>query len=408
MAYFPKTKIEFANSPAVDAFARLRVSEPHTIFDSKQISDDAPLLWTTKLVNSATASYLQRRASTTLTASSVVGSKAIRQSRERHLYQPGKSLSWMSTCVFGDGVDGIRKRVGYFNDQNGIFFEQDGKNFYATLRSDVLIPGPTDQRISQSAWNLDRLDGTGPSGVRLDFSKTQLLTSDMQWLGVGRVRWGFGISGSFVYCHEIVGANASGSVYMSNPNLPMRYEIENVSAATSGTLEQICSSVIIEGGYETKGLIRSIDRGITPVTNVTNDGLVPIISIRMKPYSSGVNIFPTGAEILCTSASDFKWAILFNPSTTNDKASWQNVVSSSVQYDVTRDSTNALTGGIALVTGYGSTTKQNVPISFTDINGLLALGETVDNVPDQFVLAVQSTTTNAESFLGCLKWKEFK
>ena len=79
----------------------------------------------------------------------------------------------------------------------------------------------------------------------------------MQWLGVGRVRVGFNINGVIYYAHYFNNANNLGSVYMSTPNLPVRYEVS--STGGSVTLDQICCTVQSEGGNSQMGTIRSIN-----------------------------------------------------------------------------------------------------------------------------------------------------
>jgi hypothetical protein len=311
--------------------------------------------------------------------------------------------------VFGTSVAGIRKRVGIFDDRNGAFLEDNGGNLNVVLRSSV-TGAPVDQPITQSMWNIDKLDGTGPSGLTIDMTKAQLLCVDLQWLGVGRARTGFDLgTGGTVYFHQFVGANVSSSVYMSNPNLPARYEVANVSSSASGTLEQICSSIISEGGYDSKNLFFTADRGITPITGIGSAALYPLVSIRLKTGSTGTLIIPKKASVLnTTGANAFRWAIVFNPQVGPiDNASWKPVLSSSVEFDTTRNTTNALTGGIVFITGYGTSTGGNTGIiDIPDFESALPLGADVDGTTDQLVLAAQ-TFASTDSFVGTLTWKEF-
>ena len=407
MSYFPRIKIEYADSPAVDAFSRLRTSQPTTLFDSKQTTDNRPLYWADKFSLNASSSYTNNRASTILTASSTVGSTAIRQSKMRAAYQPGKSLFCITTHVFGASVSGIRKRVGLFDDRNGVFLEDNGGSINIVMRSSV-TGTPVDQTVSQSAWNVDKLDGSGASGTSLNLAKSQLTVIDLQWLGVGRVRVGFEVSGSITYCQNFDGANLSSSVYMSSPNLPVRYEISNIGAAVSGTLEQICSTIQSEAGYEPHNFIFSADRGVSALTGVTNAALYPVLSIRPKSSQTGSFIIPVHGSIFCTSnaANGFRWAVVLNPRVGPiDNASWTNVLSSSVEYDISRNSQNALTGGILLASGYGVTPSDLSTVSV--LESMRSLGADIDGNTDQVVLVAQVIGGTTESFVGSLSWKEF-
>jgi hypothetical protein len=184
--------------------------------------------------------------------------------------------------TFGSGSQeaNVRKRVGYFDENDGLFLEILENNINLVVRSSV-SGAPSETRIPQASWNKDRLDGTGNSGITIDFSKTQLFFIDFQWLGVGRVRFGFADEGRDVYCHEIDNANINDSVYMRTAQLPIRYEIENLGPTAQDSLfEQICSSVVREGAPEEPGYISSVDTGFTGSTATTTPR--SLISLRLR------------------------------------------------------------------------------------------------------------------------------
>ena len=89
----------------------------------------------------------------------------------------------------------------------------------------ITVTRTDDLRIPQSSWNLDRMDGTGPSGYNLDLSKMQMFYMDYSWYGAGFIRWGFrGTNGDVMYCHKLVNNNVNQEAYMRSGNLPARYE----------------------------------------------------------------------------------------------------------------------------------------------------------------------------------------
>ena len=80
-------------------------------------------------------------------------------------------------------------------------------------------------RVPQSQWNLDKMDGTGPSGYNMDMSKMQMFYIDYSWYGAGFIRWGLrGTNGNVTYCHKILNNNTNTEAYMRSGNLPARYE----------------------------------------------------------------------------------------------------------------------------------------------------------------------------------------
>lgn len=365
---------------AIDGFGRLRVSTPITILDTKQIFDDQPLIWDTQTVTGGTSAHQTNRASSLLTVTSTVGSKVIRQTKTRAQYQPGKSLLIFSTFVMGTGVAGIDKKAGYFDANNGVYFKNNGSTNSLVIRSKV-SGVVLENEVTQANWNIDTLNGLGPSGINLDITKAQIFVVDLEWLGVGTVRCGFVINGAYYYIHKFNHSNILNSVYMSSPNLPVRYEIENVSSGTGSTLEQICASVASEGGYEITGNPRSIDRGVSPFTTIDKNQLYPVLSLRINSTRAGVAIQPNYIDVLCTSSNAiFKWALILNPTINGaDAASWQSINGSYVQYDVSRTLTNYCTGGYVLASGYGS---QKVTTTSNLIQGRFPLGISIAGVPD--------------------------
>lgn len=388
---------------SVDAFGRIRISSPFTLFESKQLFDNRSIVWSTSLNSSATSTHNSNRASTTLSVTSTVGSSAVRQTKSRSTYQSGKSLLIMNTFVFGSTPGGITKRVGYFDGYNGLFVQHNGTNLSFVVRSNI-TGIPIDTLINQSNWNFDKFDGTGPSGLVLDITKAQIFVIDLEWLGTGRVRFGFNIDGVVHYGHFVLNANNIGSVYMSSPNLPIRYEITNVSSSGSSTLEQICSGVFSEGGFENKGYVLSVDRGASVLSGVDNTALYPLVSIRLDTSKQGSVVTPEGIHVLCSTAnSNFKWALLLNPTIAgSDASSWQSVSNSIVQYDISRTLSNTLSGGTVLHSGYANQTIA-VDVSF---NTLITLGVDLSNVSDQMILAVQKIGTGTDSFIGAMSWRE--
>lgn len=391
-----------ADTATNDAFGRLRVSNPYTLLDSKQIHDDRSIFWDTSLVNSATASYSKSRASTTLSVTTATGSYAIRQTRSRALYQSGKSLLVITTQVFGTGSSGIVKRVGLFDANNGIFLSQSGSNVSLCLRSSV-TGRPVETVVSQSAWNIDKFDGVGQSRLTLNLSKISIFVTDLQWLGGGRVRAGFEIDGNLYYAHQFTAANIIDSVYMSTPNLPVRYEIENVTGGFVNSFEQICTAIAVEGGYEPKDVQFTIDRGITPLSGVTNAGLTPVASIRLNPAYTGSYVMMFKGSLFTTTTANYYWTVLMNPTIAGtNQPVWQNVLSSSVQYDVNRNSTNLCTNGLKIAAGYAAASAGGNDIN---VDSMINLGSTISGVTDQVVLCVQVLGGGTESFYGTITWQ---
>ena len=213
-----------------DAFGRLRVSNPLTLFDSSHRYRDNNL-WISLVVGTgSTVGFVTTQGLINIGIGTTAGCSVIRETTKVFAYQPGKSLLVLNTFVMNPKKANLRQRVGYFGADNGMYFEVDGDTAYFVEKS--LSLGTT-TRVAQEYWNIDKLDGTGPSGVTLNTSKAHILWMDIEWLGVGSVRIGFVIDGAFIHCHTFHHSNIIESTYITSASLPLRYEIANTGITTS-------------------------------------------------------------------------------------------------------------------------------------------------------------------------------
>lgn len=242
-------KVNFADGPNLDAFGRLRVAAPTvSLFDSQMTFDLQPLIFDQKITGSGAsiAHDTTNRCALVTFSSTPTGGEAIMESFEHFRYQPGKSQLINISFNFIEAVANCLKFVGYCDGNEGIRFELNGTTKQFKLQSDT---DAGDVTVTQSNWNLDPLDGTGPSGITLDITKTQIFICDLQALYVGRVRVGFDIDGKDIYCHEFLHANRSTFPYISHASQPIRAGM-TCTGTVSTTMRFICSSVTSEGGQD--------------------------------------------------------------------------------------------------------------------------------------------------------------
>ena len=348
--------ISYANSANIDAFGRLRVSTPFTLFDSSHRFDDNEL-WSTATATSGTAVFNANQGLVDLNVTAASGSEVVRETTKIFSYQPGKSLLVLSTFVMSSAKTGLRQRVGYYGAANGYYLEQNDSTVSFVERTSVsgaLVNTP----VAQASWNVDPLNGTGPSGITLDLTKAQILFMDLEWLGVGTVRIGFVIDGNFHVCHKFQHANLITSTYITTASLPLRYEITNTAAtASSSTLKQICSTVLSEGGYQLNGLQQAVGIPVTtPRTLAVAGTFYPIVSIRLKtsPNRLDAVVICTAISVIATNSGDYNWQVI--ASGTTSAGTWVDAPGgSSVQYNLTGTS---FTGGRILASGFFSVSNQ--------------------------------------------------
>jgi hypothetical protein len=292
-----------------------------------------------------------------LNVTAASGSEVVRETTKVFSYQPGKSLLVLSTFVMSSAKTGLRQRVGYYGAANGYYLEQDGTTVSFVERTSV-SGALVNTAIAKASWNVDKMDGTGPSGITLDLTKSQILFMDLEWLGVGTVRIGFVINGNFYVCHKFHHANVLATTYITTASLPLRYEITN-TGATSGvsTLKQICSTVLSEGGYQLNGLQQAIGLPVITPRNLAVAGtFYPIVSIRLKtsPNRLDAIVICTAISIIATSAGDYNWQLIASGITSG--GSWLPAPGgSSVDYNINGTS---FTGGRILASGYFSVSNQ--------------------------------------------------
>jgi len=346
---------------AADAFGRLRVSEAFTLGDYKHTYGIDPNFRNT-LSNGGTVTHITNQAAARLATTNDASSRAIHQTKMYHNYMPGKSQLIKSTINFYSATANVTKRTGYYDDLNGIYFEQTGTGELAfVIRTDTSGTASDARRAIQSSWNKDRCDGTGPSGFNLDITKTQIFFTDFQWLGVGRVRCGFVHDGQIIVAHEFYNSNNLPTVYMSNPNLPIRCEILNTGATAGAFFDQICGTVVSEGGYVESGIDFSIDSGQTSQSVTVANGMYPVVAIRLKNNFRGYpNRVVVRSGNINVYAEDFPayWA-LFKLSDlsaiTLSSSTWISAsADSAVEYNLTA---TAFTGGDRIDGGIVGTTS---------------------------------------------------
>jgi hypothetical protein len=392
MSYLFNNKVGFVDN-AVDAFNRLKVAQPFTLFDSQhryQPNDK----WDTFGVTGGTASFVVEESAVKLSVGTTVGSKVTRETKRVFPYQPGKSLLVLNTFAMNTPKEGLRQRIGYFGitggatagtPYNGIYLQQDGLTLSMVIQSASLNTTTT---VNQSQWNGDKFDGSGASGRVLDVTKANIFWMDIEWLGVGDVRTGFFVDGKPVVAHTFHNDNINPTTYITTAVLPIRYELVNTTAQAAGsTMTQICSSVISEGGYE----------GFSRRYNVTHDGATlktlttattayPIIALRLNSSRLDSVIVPSNISVIVQETTNNKpdtvqYRLLLNPTITG--GTWNTHYNGNVDYN---NSAISVSGGNDIIGGYISSSGA---FSVSDINDFnFQLGRTQTGTSDVICLVL--------------------
>jgi hypothetical protein len=357
--------VTFAGSN-LDAFGRLRVSSPFTIFDSQsRFAPDIHYSYVTG--TGGTTSYNTNQSSVSLNTTTSSGSTAVAQTFRVFPYQPGKSMLIYQTFVMGAAKTNLTQRVGLFSAYNGVYLEQGPNGVTFVIRTYTGGSVDNSRYVAQANWNGDKLNGTGPSGLTLDLTKTQILFFDVEWLGVGNVRCGFIINGEYILCHTFQNANepTSTKVYMQTATLPLRYEITNTGAtASSSTLTMICATVISEGGYDQVSapqIARPTENGVT-IANNTGLTFTPLVSIRINSSYFGAVIIPSIVNFIATAQGSYEVVLVRNATLTGATFAAGAISNGMVDVDTAATACTATADNIVQTDYVVSTNQGSVPI----------------------------------------------
>lgn len=409
----------------LDAFGKLRVSQPNTLLDIRfpgQSTGNPSFLNNNIQICNSSSAYTGAYLNSKLVISASGAGYYISQSRNYCVYQPGKSLLFMASGVLYPGDNNYTTRIGYFDNvlplsntlvvKNGLYFQQAGGIYSVNIDSS----GVSIQNILKTSWNIDQMDGSGPSGLNLDFTKTQLFVIDMEWLGVGRIRFGFYAYGRIQYCHQVTNINSLIEPYTTSINLPICYSIHNGtgSGTAANNFTQICSTVISEGGYTPVGRPFAISTGTTAV-QIAAGVEEPILFLRGGgPNYYHQNIIPTGLSMICSATNDlilYKLVLFLAGTYTGTNPTWLNVdASNSVcQYAGNLAAGYNATNGIILDEGYFYGRGTNTFSALGDVfsTQVLQVTSNITSVSDIIILTATFVSTSSNTnVLGTLSWQE--
>lgn len=209
----------------------------------------------------------------------------------------------------------------------------------------VIISKTVDIKIPQSAWNIDRCDGTGHSGFNVDLTKMQMFYIDYSWYGAGAIRYGFKNNrGEVIYCHRFANNNVNTEAYMRSGNLPARYETHTFApqtyltstlgsaVTTGGTISVADASLFPSTGTivvedSTSGVSTSSAGNIEYITYTAKNGNV--LTVGSRAQAGGA----TSAQTFTASTTAKNWVRLHSPSQASTISHWGSSMIMDGRYD---------------------------------------------------------------------------
>lgn len=404
IAVIPETQqTTFQDNGHIDAFGRLRVSEVTSLLDIKQLYDKDPLFIDEVISGNGTSTYNNGDSSTTMKTISN-GDYVIRQTKQVTNYQSGKSHQIFTTFYSFEPETNIIKRVGYFSSStlapyntsyDGLYLESSNNTVSVNIAKNGVI-----STVPQSQWNLDKLDGTGPSGLKINWTKDQILEIDFEWLGVGRVRWSVVVDGKIVTFHETLNAQNIQGVYMKYPNQPLRWEIRQIGTGT-GNFTHVCASVGTEGSLNTLGTERTINTNGNAVAANSLNTKYMVLGIRLNANKTHSVIDILDLTLLSTTNDNYYYELILNPNVTNP-VNFTTMQDSTIQY-VIGTGTTTINNGTVVASGYVTQLEAKEKI----ISSALRLGSTINGTSDVMYLTVIPLSVNMNVH-GSLTFREVR
>lgn len=383
-----------------DAFGRARVGQPAIQFEAKLQFDAAPLLFDQLLVAGGTATHVPAAASVDLSIPAAGAPRVVRQSFQYVPYQTGRGAFVILTGSFQAVTTNVVGLIGVGDDDNGLFFRQ-GPTGVGVLRRSNTSGAPVDVVTAQASWNLDPLDGTGPSGFTLAPAAMNAWVIDYAWLGIGRIRFGVLVGNDVVYCHQVDLAGTIQAPWARTGSLPVRYELASSGVpAAIATLRQTCAAVFSEAGQDPNGIVRSagtVDVSLTAVAVPANTRRV-LCAVQATPAAVRTLLQSVSFAVLATTADNFL-AELYVGGTLGGAVTTTAIPSSAAQ--LLTGAALTLTGGAKVATELGSS---QVRTTTPSVRGTLPVGSTIAGVGQ--ILSLVVAPFAAAQFHGALTWRE--
>lgn len=397
---------------SVDSHGILPTSNKEYYFSSTFLYSDRPDLWDT--VTTGSGSIAHNPVGTVDVTVTGAGDSVLRQTTKLVPYFPGRKVQATFAGRFDPSVQAtVTQRFGLFDVNDGLFFEIDSGGLKVVIRN-----ATDDSRFAYTAdWNIDKLDGTGPSRKIIDPSKFQVGIIEFEWYGGGRVKFGLIIEDDLCWVHYFDNSNFLDAPFMSSSVLPLSFQA--ISTGGSTTISQGSSTAALLGEIPKTGQPRFVSNDLaSPITITTAGVFYRAISVRLNPlYPKAIALY-SRSNVFGTDNSTYQFRVSVqdtfrdNGDTVDSDPNtwtWVDVPGSILQYSI--PASVALpervvdTSGIAFEGSLfdGKIGPSETGVSLDSFIG--QLGRKVDNTSDIWTVSVAAAGSNKSAF-GKIYWTE--
>ena len=387
--------------PSFSSGRRLKTSPYQTTFFNTFQYGLETDVWDQRITGIGSAVHNPDSSNIIMSVGITTGSKVIRQTKNVMRYIPGRAASLSFAIRLTTPTEGVRRRLGLFNETDGFFFEDDGGTYSCVIRN-TSAGITTETRVTRDNWNGDKLDGTGWSQYTADADKIQMVNFDYEWYGAGQVGFNWVIGNEKINVHKFNTANEAIRPWSSTPFLPIRCEIENVTGV-AGThyMYQGSNSLIQEGNPNKLGVLVSYSSPITGKTMALANTFYPIISVRLKSNNLTGIVLPRSLQVATNDNTNVFWRLIENATITGGTWVDHPDPNSFIQANTTG---TAVSGGRVVLSGF--TVGGGANLIIIDPQADLQLGRSgIGTISDTYTLACASPNTN-KAALAAFNWIE--
>ena len=395
-----KTDVTFNQNDYISgSFGSLRVITTQNIFESLFSFDKQPLIWDEQVSGGGSATWNPNTKSIDMTVPTTNGASVVRQTFRRIRYNPSRTVQVLAAGVLGAPKTNVRKRIGQFDSLDGLFIETDGTTVNFVRRTST--SGSTvDVKTPQSSWNIDKFDGSGPSGVTIDFTKHHLFFSQYAFQGFGHIVYGFYIDSRIMYAHREKVANILSVPSMRTAHLPCRVEITNTGTSASPTTLSYTSFAVKNEGEDAEQEGQVLSYSSAPIKTVSTT-VTPVLSVRLASGYERAIADIIRASVFVQTADEVIWSLHVNPTLTGA------TFAVSASYTVVDTAATAMTGGTEILSGILAQKDSSADLSSEILKFANSfLGSSIAGVNSIITLAARSRVGSAD-VLSTLVWREY-
>lgn len=384
-----------------DPFGRPYFVQPVELGSTDHRLSKVPREWDEIVTGSATSTHNALTVSVDMATTTASGDSVLRQTYRQYEYVRGNAQFVLLSLNPGGGpVSGNNRLWGLGDERNGVFWGVDGTGLKVVRRS--YTSGSTvDETIYQADFNMDKLDGTGPSGVTIDLTKHQLFKIQYSWLGTNVIQFRYIYEGRQIIAHQINNANTLTVAWSQSGTLPVRVENTNSDTAASAvTLKMGCMAVYSAGSSKEISTFGAVSTGTTAATVNTTPSVVA--AIRLRPDKRYIGINGEAYDILPISGQGvLYYQIILRPTLTGGV--WTDF-SEAAQIATTPPTYTPGTGQVIQV-GYANLTVQGRNAVEIPARVNATLGYSINQDPDALIILAQTTTGNGSIYFAG-SWRE--